>query len=177
MNHQIPFNKSRYTIAIALSIVITVLGLLMFLQPENFGAELLGHARAEQIGLSLALIFFILLVFVIVKLSGSKMGLVINEDGIEDFAGGLSIGLVKWGNITAFSTKKHVGNTFILVHVNNEDEILQSLGKVKRRLLKENMATFKTPVAISSTMLKPSATEIVQLFKDVATTKGIEFQD
>lgn len=177
MNHQIPFNKSRYTFAIILSIALTVLGALMFMQPENFGATALGHGRTEQIGLTLVLIFFLLLVFVIVKLSGSKMGLIIDEDGITDHAGGLSLGLAKWENIKSFSTKKHVGNTFILIHVNNEDEIMESLGTMKKRLLKENMATFKTPVAISTTMLKPKAQELVNLFKEVAKSKGIEFEE
>ena len=149
----------------------------MFMQPENFGASALGHATTEKVGLTLSLIFFLLLIFVIVKLSGSKMGLIIDEDGITDFAGALSLGLTKWEDIESFSIKKHVGNTFILIHVRNEDEILESLGKVKQRFLKENIATFKTPFAISTTMLKPKAQELVDLFKEAAKSKGIEFKE
>jgi hypothetical protein len=177
MNHQIAFNKTRYTSALILAFSVTVLGVLMFVQPENFGASFLGHYRTQQIGLALTIIFGGVLFFTLFKLFNSKVGFVINDEGIQDFAGGLSFGLIKWENITGFEIKSHLGNKFIIVSVNNEEELLAALPKIKRRLVTENMKTFEKAVAIGTGMLKIAATDLLQLLIDSAKEKGIKLEN
>jgi hypothetical protein len=177
MKHEIPFNKTRYSLAATFCVALVTVGILMASQPENFNAISLDYAFLLQIGLFLTILFGGSLVFVLFKIFDSSMGLIINDEGIIDNAGGLKFGLIQWSNITAFSSKKHVGNTFILIYINNEEEVLNSLGKVKRRLVQENMKTFETPVAISATMLKIKAEDLIAIMKSVGQEKGIEFRD
>ncbi|OIQ35538.1 MAG: hypothetical protein BM555_04030 [Crocinitomix sp. MedPE-SWsnd] len=177
MKHEIPFNKTRYSLAAIFCVALVTIGIFMVLQPENFDVISVDYTFLLQIGIFLSILFGASLIFVLFKLFNGSMGLTIDHEGITDNAGGLKFGLISWTNITAFSMKKHVGNTFILIHINNEDEVLNSLGKVKRRLVQENMKTFETPIAISATMLKIKADDLVALFKSVGQEKGIEFRD
>lgn len=177
MNHQIEFNKNRYAVALLISFGAIVFGVLMFVQPENFGASALGHGRTEQIGLVLTVIFGGVLFFTLFKLFNSKVGFVINHEGIQDFAGGINFGLIKWENITGFEIKSHLGNKFIIVTVNNEKELLAALPKIKRRLVTENMKTFEKAVAIGTGMLKIAAQDLLQLLIDSANEKGIKLEN
>jgi predicted ferric reductase len=177
MNRQIPFNKTRFAVAMVISIAFAAIGILMFMRPEYFDAINLGHDLLLKIGIFLSILFITVLVFTMLKLTNSSMGLVINEEGIQDNAGGLNFGLIKWEQIIAFGTKKHLGNTNILIYVKNEEELINRLGKIKKRLVNENMKVFDTPVAISLTMLKPNSSELLELFKQVAREKGVEFKD
>ena len=176
MNQQIEFNTNRYFAAIVLSLLLIAGGLLLFLKPEVIRSLPLSVGRIQQLGLAICVIFGALFIFVLIKLGGNKVAFEISEDGIEDFAGGIKVGLIKWTDIKQFSIHKHMGIPFIVVHLKDDQVILSKTNKLKQRLIKENQKTFGSPVAISCTMFKMKFEQFKFLMEQAAEKKGIGFK-
>ena len=174
MNHQIPLNKSRYFIAIIISIIFITIASIGLSSPRTYSTFGLSERSIVVYGGTILVIFIFLLIFIIYKMGKHKFGLIINNDGIQDNLAGVNYGLIKWEDIEGFGFKTHVMNKFIVVFLKDEDELYIKVKGFKKTNLKFNKDTFGSPLVIGTTMLKIKYADLELLIKKVAKEKGLE---
>ncbi|MFC0876154.1 STM3941 family protein [Saccharicrinis sp. FJH2] len=75
-------------------------------------------------------------------------------------------GTVLWKEIKTFSRVKVKGNYFILLMIKNPEEIIErEMGRMRKRLMKMNMQTYKTPLSIAMNELQISVADFEELLK------------
>ncbi len=176
MNQQIEFNPNRYFAAVILSLLLVSGGMLLFIKPDVIHSLPMSAARIQQLGLAMSIIFLGLLVFVIIKLARNKVAFEITNEGIQDFAGGIKAGLIEWKDISHFTIRKHMAIPFVVVHLKDEQILLDRINKLQKRLVQENSKTFGSPLAINATMYKCSFDQFHFMLEEASKEKGIEFQ-
>ena len=174
MNHQIPMSKKKYLIGFIVIVALVVLGGIAAFTDQFYGVIFYDDGRMFALGLTIVIIFSFLLVFLLVKMTKYKYGLIINEEGIKDNIAGINYGLIKWEDIEGFGFKTHVLNKFIVVYLKDEDELYVNVKGFKKTNLKFNKDTFGSPLAISTTMLKMKWVDIESLIREVAEEKNLE---
>lgn len=68
----------------------------------------------------------------------NKPAIIINNVGINDNSGFLSVGLIEWKNIKKVKTSNIFGKTYIVVDVNNKKEILSRQNLLKKFFINMN---------------------------------------
>jgi len=109
-----------------------------------------------------------------VKIFDRKPGLVVNNNGIIDNSSFMSVGLVKWENITDVRVTDVVidlgvvrhNQKILTIEVNNAKEIIGSQKSFKRFLMSLNNNFYKSPIQISSVGLKCSFQELHNILKE-----------
>ncbi len=100
------------------------------------------------------------------KLFDNNVGLTIDDNGIIDNTNALSIGLIKWADITEIRTEQVMSTKFLLIFTKDPNEILKKVGGMKSKLMAGNMKMYGTPFSITSTTLKYNFNELEKLLKD-----------
>ena len=113
----------------------------------------------------LGLIFFgVTLSYGIKKLFDKKIGLIIDSKGITDNSNASSIGLIEWNDISEIRTKKVLSTKFLLIDVVNPDKYIQKAkSKFQAKLINLNMNRYKTPITITTNILKYDFEELKKL--------------
>lgn len=176
MKTEILVNKKRFLFVIVLSFVLILVGIGMAVFPEDFGGEILGEQFALIIGITIVVIFVGALLFAIIKLVETKVGVTIDEQGITDHVGGMNLGLIPWEDIEALELKKHVGNTFVVIHLKDVLSYTDQFKGFKKRMIKEQSSTFGSPVAIGTAMLKGDTHSIKAAFENAASAHQVFFR-
>ena len=73
------------------------------------------------------------------------------------------IGLIAWKYIEGFEIKKGINATFLVIKVSDTEELLSSVNRVSRILMKSNIKRLGSPVAIPQSEFH----EPLQLVKEV----------
>lgn len=100
------------------------------------------------------------------KIFDNSAGLIIDEVGIRDNSSAIGVFFVKWENIEGFAIEEVSRTKFLLIMVNNADELIAQQRGWKQKLMSANMAMYGTPVTISSNSLQCSFNHLVQLITD-----------
>src|SRR3990167_2389427 len=105
-------------------------------------------------------------VYLSMKLFDNKPGLIINDDGIIDNSSYISVGLIRWKNITNVSITEIDTQKILTIELNNADEIIQKQNGSKKVLMSLNKNLYKSPVQISSIALKCDFHELYSTLKE-----------
>lgn len=174
---KIEANQKRFAIVGIFSVVMIVVGILMAVSPEDFSWTYLGDYNLLILGITFASIFAFTAVFSFLKLSNKQSGVLLDDAGITDQIGGLAAGFIPWENITGFGVKKQLNQKFIVVFLKDPDTWLNAQTGMKKRLLQEHANTFGSPVAISTSMLKPNFEEVKRMFAEAGKGREVYFED
>lgn len=121
------------------------------------------------------LVVFIFFIFILIlsafyhlyKLFDSKPGIIINERGIVDNSNFVSVGLIRWENITNIKINKVYGQKQIVIEINNPDEtILNQKNPLKRFFMKFNKDHFNSPILLSSVALNCKFDDLYKIIKE-----------
>ncbi|AXG74995.1 hypothetical protein DVK85_12445 [Flavobacterium arcticum] len=88
------------------------------------------------------------------SLFNRKHSLIINNKGVIDNSSGVSVGLIKWSDITDIEITQVKSTKFILLFVENPEHYINNSKSFKKFLLKSNHKMYGTPLSISSTSLQ-----------------------
>lgn len=114
------------------------------------------------IGITSILFFGACLLFFTKKMFDGKIGLVIDEEGINDNSSGVSVGLIIWGDISGISTSEIASTKFILIETTNPDKYInRAKNGLAKRAMKANNKMYGTPISISSNTLKIKHNELL----------------
>lgn len=101
------------------------------------------------------------------KLFDNQEGLIIDKVGIHDNSSALGKRSIKRENIEGFDMGQVQHTKFLLVLVNNPEEIITRESKWKQQVLRMNMKMYGTPIAIaSSSSLQCNFKELTQILTD-----------
>ena len=95
----------------------------------------------------------------VVRLFGSRPGLIIDREGIDDRTNLVSIGRVDWSNVRGLRIRKARWNNSLVVELHEPDRFARR-GNVLQRLLRLGSSS---PVMLSSNALAVSFDTMVQL--------------
>jgi hypothetical protein len=162
---EIPLSKTKLVFGISGSILFVLLGFYLHAiiadQQTRFAPTLV-----KGIGIAAILFFCTTTIYGIKKLFDTKIGLLIDNNGIIDNTNASSVGLIKWADITAIRTEQVMSTKFLLIYSNDPNKFLESVTGIKRKLLKGNMEMYGTPLSITSTTLKYKYHDLERLLKD-----------
>lgn len=101
------------------------------------------------------------------------MALIIDLNGITDNSSNLSVGLIKWTDITDIRSDNDNSTKFLYIFVKNLEKYIQKK-KFTRRLMRMNLNMTGTPLYISSITLKCSFKELERIvFKEFDRYKNV----
>ncbi|MBK8487822.1 MAG: STM3941 family protein [Chitinophagales bacterium] len=162
---EIPLNKTKLFLGIGGSILFVILGIYLFTSIEpnqtKFNTTLVKIA-----GIAGILFFSTTGIYGVKKLFDNNDGLTIDDNGIIDNTNALSIGRIKWADITEIRTEQVMSTKFLLIFIKNPNEILKKAGGMKSKLMAGNMKMYGTPLSITSTTLKYNFNDLEKLLKD-----------
>ena len=168
---EIPLNKTKLLFGIIGSALLMLLGFWMFIQAEEIARTSVFFFFQSPFfnriisGLAI-LIFGWVVIYGIKKMNTKSIGLIIDNDGIRDNSGILSVGLIKWNDITEIKTATYGSSRFLLIFVKEPNQFLENVKGFKRKMMQGNMNTYGTPVSISPNALKCNFNELEKILQE-----------
>ena len=167
---EIPFSKTKLTRLLVISILFVLAGAWIFQAKTNAGNAIFNSEIFRKVvGLLSILMGGLGSYFSSKKLFNSEPGLIVDNDGIVDNSGAVSLGRIPWTDITAiketvvkaaFATNQK----FIIVMLRNPlDYISSQSNSVTRRLLTLNFNKSGSPVHITTNGLQIKHEELRDL--------------
>lgn len=161
---EIPLSKKKILLLTIGSFAFVFLGVLFITNPEKFITFLIRSEEFVRIsGIASVVFFGATGIYGILKLQDKKVGLTISNEGIIDNTNATSIGLIKWENIERIKTEQVMSTKFLLIFTNNQDEILNKVNGIKRKLMSTNAKMYGTPISITANTLKYDFNELEKI--------------
>lgn len=162
----IPLSKGKLLLSTLGAFAFVAIGFWFVLAPPTRTGSSLESTLLMVLGLVSILFFGGIAILVIRKLFDSRPGLIINEQGLNDNSGGLSLGQILWTDIEDIQVLQIQRQKLLLILVKNPQDYLdrQSNGW-KRKLMAMNHRQYGTPLSISTNGLKISFAELLEILK------------
>jgi hypothetical protein len=162
----IPLSKGKLLLSTLGAFAFVAIGFWFVLAPPSRTGSSLESTFLMVLGLVAILFFGGIALLIIRKLFDSRPGLIINEQGISDNSGGLSIGQILWEDIEDIQELKIQRQRLILLLVKNpQDYIDRQSSSWKRKLMAMNYRQYGTPISISTNGLKISFAELLAMLE------------
>jgi uncharacterized protein YjeT (DUF2065 family) len=161
---EIPLSKKKIILMSIGSLLFVLLGILFIIYPEKVISVKMSNEEFIRLAGILSVLFGSLTgLYGIFKIFDGKVGLTINNEGIIDNTNATSIGLIKWIDIEHIKTEQVMSTKFLLIFTRNQDEILNKVSGMKRKLMMVNAKMYGTPISITSNTLKYDYDELEKL--------------
>jgi hypothetical protein len=162
---EIPLSKSKLVMMSAAALAFVAIGLWFVIAPPKIGNAYWGNpTRIAIVGYAAIIFFGMCAVFFIRKLSDTKPGLVIDDEGLIDNSGGLSAGRILWEDIENISVLEMHRQKLLMVRVKNpQDYISRQKTSLKRKVMELNYKMYGTPLSITANGLKLPFQELLAL--------------
>jgi hypothetical protein len=162
---EIPLSKSKLVMMSAAALAFVAIGLWFVIAPPKIENAYWGNpTRIAIVGYAAIIFFGMCAVFFIRKLSDTKPGLVIDDEGLIDNSGGLSAGRILWEDIENISVLEMHRQKLLMVRVKNpQDYISRQKTSLKRKVMELNYKMYGTPLSITANGLKLPFQELLAL--------------
>lgn len=138
------------------SILICILFELLAIWMIGTAGEQSRFSPVLVVGISIfSMAFFAMILATAVrKLRDSQPGLLIDQHGITDNSASISIGQISWSDILGIDTLQISTSKFLLVYLDQPEKYMaRAKNKIAARLMKVNMQTYGTPIALTANTL------------------------
>jgi len=174
----IPLNKYRLTGFLLMTLAIGAGGLCLIIYPSILVSTSTYHGRykatkPDVIDMGLICVIFSIpaTAFFINKVFSFKPGLTIDGECITYNSSLTSWGFIKWSEITEISTECVGSADYIMIHVNNPEEYIESIqNSYKRRSALANYKKYGVPIAINTDPLKCDFNELYAFLTETLDT-------
>jgi hypothetical protein len=140
-----PINKKRSIIQTIIYSLIAVSVLLLFYYFGEY-QEMVSETIFKGIGLVFFLFFAIVASTFAKHLKKGEAGLTLDNKGLTDQTSTISLGLIKWKDISGIETTQRKE---LIIRVKNPDYyVKQAKNSAVRRLLEQNISLYQTPIII-----------------------------
>jgi hypothetical protein len=165
---EIPLSKNKLTLMLIGSLVFVTAGLWFVISPPAISNPIIGNPTLIlTVGIASILFFGLCAVYLAKKLPDKTPGLIINDKGITDNSGGVSVGLIPWTDIKAITIETAANQKFLMVKVKNPDEYINGQkGFIKKKAMQMNYNTYGSPISISANGLKCNFDELYRTLQD-----------
>ena len=153
---EIPLSKKKILLLLFGAIAFVGFGVLFLTNPSMF---INGVFRSPTIifiaGLASVLFFGLCAIVAFRKLFDTKIGLVINREGIIDNSSAVSAGLVLWSDVQEIRTCSVASQKFLIFIVENPQDYIDKVSSpFKKRAMEMNYKTYGSPISISANSLQ-----------------------
>jgi hypothetical protein len=165
---RIPYCKSKIGLVFLGALTFVVLGIMILIDEEGYTSTIFKSEVVNKAFAAIGIIFFgTICVTIASRLFKTNMGIVINEKGIWDYSNLSSIGFIEWKDIEGIRIEKFKRTRFILIDTNNPEKYIDKANnKFKKLLLNLNDKKYKSPLSITSTILKIKFHELERLMME-----------
>ena len=165
---EIPLSKGKTILMLAGATAFVLIGIWFLVKPPEIENAVFGQPIFLRCTGAIAFLFFGWIALVLVKkISGSPIGLIINDEGILDNSGGVPAGQIPWKDIREITLLKVANQRFIMIVVNNpEDYIKLQNNFIRRKTMEINYKSYGSPISISSNTLKYDLDELFHLLQE-----------
>jgi len=165
---EIPLSKNKLTLMLIGSFAFVAAGLWFVIKPPTISNPIIGNPTLIlTVGIAAILFFGLCAFYVAKKLPDKTPGLIINDKGVTDNSGGVSVGLIPWSDIKAITLETAANQRFLMVIVKNPDEYIdRQKGFIKKKAMQMNYNTYGSPISISANGLKCNFDELYTTLQD-----------
>lgn len=165
---EIQLSKTKMLLLLIAAAAFVVFGTLFSLNPERIQSPLFRDPDMISIVGIIAVIFFgFCLVFLVKKLFGNQVGLIIDEKGITDHSNGTSVGLIEWEDITAIGTLQVASTKILMLQTDKPEKYIERAKNViAKQAMKANHKMYGSPLSIISSSLKIKYDDLEKLIID-----------
>ncbi|AXY74261.1 hypothetical protein D3H65_09865 [Paraflavitalea soli] len=164
----IPLSKTKILLLLAGAILFVVGGCWMLVKAPTVSNPVLSNIYVVRtVGVAAVLFFGLCAVYAARKLFSTRPGFVIDDFGITDNSGGISVGAIPWSDMLNITIMMAQRQKFIMIHVKNpEDYINKQTSFIKRKMMQMNHKAYGSPLALSANSLRTSFGELFNLLRD-----------
>jgi hypothetical protein len=165
---EIPFSKKKLIPMLIGSIGFVVAGVWFLINPPKINNPLFGNPTFILVTSVASILFFgICTIYIALKLSGNKPGLIIDNIGITDNSSIIWAGRIMWSDIENISVIEIHRQKLIMLEVNNPQEYIdkQEIG-FKKKMMQMNFDMYGTPFSITSNSLQIKFDELLNILAD-----------
>lgn len=159
---EIPLKKTKILLTLGGSVLFVAVGIYflttLYNQQTRFSPILVKGA-----GIACIVFFSATGILSIKKMFDKTSGLIIDENGIFDNTHAISVGLIKWADITGIRTEQIASTKFILIYTTNPEFYLNKATGFTRKLMEANNNMYGTPLSLTSTLLNCNFDDLEQL--------------
>lgn len=168
---EIALNKSRFFALSIASLCFVAAGMVMIIFSVSSGkTHQVEKITIAVVGIISILFFGFAGIAIARKIKDPSPGFIIDENGITDNASSISCGFIPWKNIIQFRSFNMANQQFIVVILNNPDELIERHTKsISKFAARKNFQLSGSPVNISAKSLKCSHDELLILLQNRLT--------
>jgi hypothetical protein len=162
---EIALSKSKMLFLLLGAIGFVAAGFWFVIDPPEIRNAFWGDpTKLAILGYASILFFGAGAIYLIGKLRDNKPGLIIDDTGLVDNSGALSVGHIPWLDIENISVFEMNRQKLIMLHVANPQHYIdRQKNTFKRKLMAMNHRMYGTPVSISVNGLKTSFDDLMAL--------------
>jgi hypothetical protein len=142
MEKEIKLNKRKSVRAMMISLVFVALGIYILVIADTQSA--VASIGAMAIGIAAIVFFGTGAIIVFIKLFDNTPGIIINEEGINI----VKEHLIRWEDITDYSTAMLRNKKLLLIYVENPEEYMSTATTLRRMAMKLTINQYKTPFGL-----------------------------
>lgn len=87
--------------------------------------------------------------FITLRLLKPKAILIVNQNGIYEHTSGISMGMIRWHEISKIYATNAAGQSYVGIELNRQDQMIEALPKMKQNLIRANLKLGYPPVLIT----------------------------
>jgi len=175
---KIPLSKTKLVLMLIGSLAFVYGGVYMIIEPEQSSYKRHSDEFLFFMGIICVLFFVLASFFILKKIFSRKIGLIINEQGIIDNSNAISLGLIKWNDISGISIIKPQVPVFelrttvstqkmIILKTDNPEKFIERLrNPILKETLKYNNKIYGSPLTIISSGLNIKFSELENIIKE-----------
>lgn len=168
---EIPLNKTKLIFSVAFTFLVVLTGIWLFIEAEETAKTTVfllfqNPMLNRLVSVLVVLVFAWLTFYGAKKIFNNKIGLTIDDNGVTDNSGILSIGFINWNEITEIKTATYENSKFLLVFVKDPAIALNNAKGLKKKMMEGNMNNYGTPLSISPNTLKCNFDELEKLLQE-----------
>lgn len=167
----IPLSKTKIVLLILGCILFVVTSIFLWTIAEE--VQRFSPLFIRIVCVAGVLLFGVIGVYTFRKLFDNKPGMIINEQGITNNTNAFGTQYIAWENVTGIDVGKVQSTRFLLIYVNNPQEIIDQQKGFKRFATKQNMKWYNTPIAISSNTLKYNFDKLLETVSDFYAKRSV----
>ena len=162
---EIPLNKSKIVMMFIGSLAMVAVGIWFVISPPTIRNSYWGDpTKLAIVGYASIVLFGFLAVIFSRKLPDKKPGLIIDNSGLTDNSGALSVGHISWSDVEDISVLEIQRNKMLMIHVKDPHKYIdRQTNLIKRKLMQMNNNSYGTPISITTSGLKTSFDELFRL--------------
>lgn len=170
---EISLSKKKIILLAIGALAFVIVGVLFIIKPEVFVQHhnIISITRVRTVGIASVIFFGAVAIYAFWKIRDKRVGLIIDENGIYDNSNSLSIGLIRWEDITEIRTEEIHSSKFLLIYVSNPEAYLNKAKGFRKKLMQMNYKMYGTPLSITSNTLKYNFTALERVLNDKLAAK------